>query len=409
MEFSGGQNRVENDFTLGDSDASESPIKKRPLKRVPRWKTIFIYVSSSLVAFFLTLLCPGTLMWNGGTGDSLEGQTTATLNQECLFELIVVWVITIVAFFSVHNSDPGYLNEYTLRSNNNKQNGAVMLDGRGELVDENSSCNRVEGRNHKEAKELHRRLQTSQSIDDLPYYNRLFQEVCQTCNIMPPLRAHHCRICDKCVATFDHHCLFIGTCIGERNHCRFWWFLTFQLFGLWRYSSVIESGPSVLFIARVVARNYSENKELLGHAVIILSKLYVYPLMACALIMWVFHSLLALCNVTTYEFVKGPRELAYLKGTKECDFPFSRGPDSNIRMFCCFRDEVWSSLSGTEVLNNRVNTYYDNDTYVGQKNCKRRRSDSQWNPIFWKMPQNIYRDSDDCWENPWQNKYYSCC
>lgn len=47
-----------------------------------------------------------------------------------------------------------------------------------------------------------------------------------------PLRSHYCRVCERRVATYDHHCFVIGTCIGEKNHCRFWWFLFFQSISL---------------------------------------------------------------------------------------------------------------------------------------------------------------------------------
>lgn len=53
-------------------------------------------------------------------------------------------------------------------------------------------------------------------------------DFCAECALLPPLRAHHCVFCGRCVATFDHHCLLLATCIGEKNHCRFWWFLLLQ-------------------------------------------------------------------------------------------------------------------------------------------------------------------------------------
>lgn len=36
---------------------------------------------------------------------------------------------------------------------------------------------------------------------------------CHSCNSFKPLRAHHCRICNRCVVKMDHHCeTFPGDC-----------------------------------------------------------------------------------------------------------------------------------------------------------------------------------------------------
>lgn len=51
---------------------------------------------------------------------------------------------------------------------------------------------------------------------------------CPCAPVLQPLRAQHCKFCARCVAKFDHHCFVLGTCVGEKNHCRFWWFLVLQ-------------------------------------------------------------------------------------------------------------------------------------------------------------------------------------
>lgn len=51
---------------------------------------------------------------------------------------------------------------------------------------------------------------------------------CVDCMFEIPLRARHCRECEKCVATFDHHCSWVSNCIGEKNKYIFHLFLFFH-------------------------------------------------------------------------------------------------------------------------------------------------------------------------------------
>ena len=51
---------------------------------------------------------------------------------------------------------------------------------------------------------------------------------CDKCKMNQPPRAHHCKICQKCILKRDHHCFFTGTCIGYYNQ-RFFVMLVFYL------------------------------------------------------------------------------------------------------------------------------------------------------------------------------------
>lgn len=60
-------------------------------------------------------------------------------------------------------------------------------------------------------------------LDKLKKRNVILTRLCHSCRCLRPLRAKHCRVCNRCVAYFDHHCPFIYNCVGLRN--RMWFFL----------------------------------------------------------------------------------------------------------------------------------------------------------------------------------------
>ncbi|XP_013072501.1 uncharacterized protein LOC106059420 isoform X1 [Biomphalaria glabrata] len=45
--------------------------------------------------------------------------------------------------------------------------------------------------------------------------------LCHTCRTVKPIRAKHCRVCNRCVKEFDHHCPYIHNCVGYYNRVSF--------------------------------------------------------------------------------------------------------------------------------------------------------------------------------------------
>jgi palmitoyltransferase len=41
---------------------------------------------------------------------------------------------------------------------------------------------------------------------------------CPQCGVPKPARAHHCRICGKCILKMDHHCPAVGNCVALRTY-----------------------------------------------------------------------------------------------------------------------------------------------------------------------------------------------
>ncbi|CAG7716678.1 unnamed protein product [Allacma fusca] len=51
--------------------------------------------------------------------------------------------------------------------------------------------------------------------------------ICSRCEAFRPPRAHHCRICNRCIRRMDHHCPWINNCVGEWNQKYFMQFLIY--------------------------------------------------------------------------------------------------------------------------------------------------------------------------------------
>jgi hypothetical protein len=231
-------------------------------------------------------------------------------------------------------------------------------------------------------------------------YPHARRKYCHTCHHSPPLRSHHCNVCKSCIATFDHHCKFLNTCIGERNHFRFWIFCILNILCFHLALNIVKSSSSSgddddHHRSRLTTSDTNESLSLVSMIVHFIARMYMYPLFGSVVLIWIIHTILGMGNVTTFELTKGSVHIDYLYGTNMLDFPFGRGLWCNLRTFI-MRDDiaVWfvrlCSRAGS-MSNNTIN------------------ETNEWVPMVWKMPISIDRESEEWWNHPWQNKYWSCC
>ncbi|XP_077232775.1 putative protein S-acyltransferase 16 isoform X2 [Tasmannia lanceolata] len=66
---------------------------------------------------------------------------------------------------------------------------------------------------------------------------------CQKCSHYKPPRAHHCRVCRRCVLRMDHHCVWINNCVGHANYKVFFVFVLYAVIAC-IYSMVLLVGSA---------------------------------------------------------------------------------------------------------------------------------------------------------------------
>ncbi|XP_005999387.1 zf-DHHC domain-containing protein [Latimeria chalumnae] len=104
--------------------------------------------------------------------------------------------------------------------------------------------------------------------------------VCNRCETYRPPRAHHCRICRRCIRRMDHHCPWINNCVGELNQKYFIQFLFYTgLASLYAVTLVTTTWLwSVSKAADVYLRDLHSNHVRVAHHIILVVESVLFGL-----------------------------------------------------------------------------------------------------------------------------------
>lgn len=116
--------------------------------------------------------------------------------------------------------------------------------------------------------------------------------ICTRCEMYRPPRAHHCRICRRCIRRMDHHCPWINNCVGEWNQKYFLQFL-FYVALLSAYSILLvafswywtsNGGVATATPALATSRELMQLKQSrILHSVILVLESILFGLFVCAI------------------------------------------------------------------------------------------------------------------------------
>lgn len=287
------------------------------------------------------------------------------LKTEYKIRAIIFVSITVIALFLVQGSDPGYVEVKSSKLEtevelSELQRPAEATNNEAEFLLEDTSSTFSDT----SSDDTEFDLEVDPDQDKDAFYSGVpIEDV--------PMRTKYCRQSGKFVAKYDHFCAIINTTIGEKNHLRFIHFLFWNSILL--FEGFINSCSGFHDTKAEASLWIHENLEALLFT-------FVVGILGISFVgLFFFHCFLILANMTTFEFLR-TEKVSYLrdKKFKEFDLPFSHGIYGNIKD-CVVQDGMWYIFS-----------------------------DKEWTPIKWEIKPFV-RNSDDVYNNIWENKYYSCC
>ncbi|KAF5449450.1 hypothetical protein F2P56_029892 [Juglans regia] len=148
---------------------------------------------------------------------------------------------------------------------------------------------------------------------------------CQKCSHYKPPRAHHCRVCKRCVLRMDHHCIWISNCVGHANYKAFFIFVMY---------AVIACIYSLVLLVGSLTIDYPKDEQQSGDSfrtAYVISGLLLVPLCVALSILLGWHIYLILHNKTTIEYHEGVRAMWLAeKGGSVYTHPYDLGAYENL-------------------------------------------------------------------------------
>uniref|UniRef100_A0A453FWX0 S-acyltransferase n=1 Tax=Aegilops tauschii subsp. strangulata TaxID=200361 RepID=A0A453FWX0_AEGTS len=126
---------------------------------------------------------------------------------------------------------------------------------------------------------------------------------CQKCSHYKPPRAHHCRVCKRCILKMDHHCIWINNCVGHENYKIFLVFVLYAATASF-YSLALMIGGALHSVPKDEQSGIDSPRKSL-----VICGVFVCVMTLALSILLVWHVYLILHNKTTIEYHEGVRAM----------------------------------------------------------------------------------------------------
>ncbi|XP_042512431.1 probable protein S-acyltransferase 16 isoform X2 [Macadamia integrifolia] len=165
---------------------------------------------------------------------------------------------------------------------------------------------------------------------------------CQKCSLFKPPRAHHCRVCRRCVLRMDHHCIWINNCVGHANY-------------------------KVLLVGSVTRDAQKDELQREGSIkTYIISGVMLVPLTVALSILLGWHIYLILHNKTTIEYHEGVRAMSLAEKIGNVyTHPYDLGPYKNLTSVLGPSIFIWMCPTSRHMGSGlRFRTAYDQTNFI---------------------------------------------